>query len=173
MRYHTRLCFLCVLMPLLAVHPTIIADETEVLDLDTEEAKQEDVLVADETVESIAEEPIPVADEEVPVVAENVEVPEAAASIQDDEQEAAASAEMAGATAEVQENNTANEATPPGVLNEPPAPVQTGPFIDLFGPTLLSLEMLDETHAQLQAQYTSDALRGKKFVGVYFSADWW
>jgi thiol-disulfide isomerase/thioredoxin len=52
------------------------------------------------------------------------------------------------------------------------APVQTGPFIDLLGPSLLSLEMVDETHAQLASHYTNDALRGKSVVGLYFSADW-
>jgi nucleoredoxin len=54
----------------------------------------------------------------------------------------------------------------------PEPPVQTGPLIDLFGPALLGLEMIDEQHAQLSANYTSDALRGKKVIGVYFSADW-
>lgn len=51
-------------------------------------------------------------------------------------------------------------------------PVQSGPFIDLFGPTLLSLKMVDSTRAQIVSNYTSDALRGKSVVGVYFSADW-
>jgi hypothetical protein len=51
-------------------------------------------------------------------------------------------------------------------------PVQSGPFIDLFGPTLLSLKMVDATRAQIVSNYTSDALRGKSVVGVYFSADW-
>jgi len=52
------------------------------------------------------------------------------------------------------------------------APVQTGPFIDLLGPTLYSLEMVDERHAAMKEHYTNDALRGKKVVGLYFSADW-
>jgi len=52
------------------------------------------------------------------------------------------------------------------------SPVQSGPFIDLLGPTLLSLEMVDETHAQLAQQYTNDALSGKSVIGLYFSADW-
>jgi hypothetical protein len=55
---------------------------------------------------------------------------------------------------------------------EPVAPVQSGPFVDLLGPTLLSLEMVDETHAQLAPHYTTDALHGKTVVGLYFSADW-
>ena len=52
------------------------------------------------------------------------------------------------------------------------APVQSGPFIDLFGPTLLSLKMVDETHAQMVSNYTNDVLLGRSVVGVYFSADW-
>uniref|UniRef100_A0A7S1Z5T4 Thioredoxin-like fold domain-containing protein n=1 Tax=Ditylum brightwellii TaxID=49249 RepID=A0A7S1Z5T4_9STRA len=51
-------------------------------------------------------------------------------------------------------------------------PVQTGPFIDIFGEQLLSLEMVDETHAQMVAHYTNEVLSGKKVVGLYFSADW-
>lgn len=51
-------------------------------------------------------------------------------------------------------------------------PVQSGPFIDLFGPTLLSLKMIDESHAQMVSNFTIDVLRGKSVVGVYFSADW-
>jgi nucleoredoxin len=64
------------------------------------------------------------------------------------------------------------EEVPVDVEEPPLPPVQTGPLIDLFGPTLLSLEMIDEQHAQLTANYTSDGLRGKKVIGVYFSADW-
>jgi hypothetical protein len=67
----------------------------------------------------------------------------------------------------------ANGGSTTGDEEAPPAPpVQTGPLIDLFGPALLGLEMIDEQHAQLTANYTSDALRGKKVIGVYFSADW-
>ena len=52
------------------------------------------------------------------------------------------------------------------------APVQSGPFVDLFGDVLLSLEMVDETHAQVHQHYTNEVLSGKKVVGLYFSADW-
>jgi thiol-disulfide isomerase/thioredoxin len=52
------------------------------------------------------------------------------------------------------------------------SPVQTGPFIDLLGPTLLSLQMVDDKSAQLVSHYTNEALAGKKVVGLYFSADW-
>lgn len=49
---------------------------------------------------------------------------------------------------------------------------QSGPYIDLLGDVLLSLEMVDESHAQVHQHYTNEALRGKKVVGLYFSADW-
>jgi nucleoredoxin len=52
------------------------------------------------------------------------------------------------------------------------APVQSGPLVDLFGPNLLSLEMIDENTAQFVQHATTDALRGKKVIGLYFSADW-
>ena len=51
-------------------------------------------------------------------------------------------------------------------------PQQSGPLIDIFGPKLLSLEMIDESTAELRPHLTTDALRGKKVIGVYFSADW-
>ena len=51
-------------------------------------------------------------------------------------------------------------------------PEQLGPFIDLLGPYLYSLELIDETQAQIIPHYTNEALKGKKVVGLYFSADW-
>jgi hypothetical protein len=51
-------------------------------------------------------------------------------------------------------------------------PVQAGPLIDLFGPELYSLEMVDEQTGQLNAEYTNEALAGKNVIGIYFSADW-
>eukprot|EP00591_Stephanopyxis_turris_P007765 CAMPEP_0195519620 /NCGR_PEP_ID=MMETSP0794_2-20130614/15143_1 /TAXON_ID=515487 /ORGANISM="Stephanopyxis turris, Strain CCMP 815" /LENGTH=334 /DNA_ID=CAMNT_0040648803 /DNA_START=59 /DNA_END=1063 /DNA_ORIENTATION=+ len=51
-------------------------------------------------------------------------------------------------------------------------PLQTGPFIDILGETLLSLEMINETSAQFHSHLTNEALNGKKVVGLYFSADW-
>lgn len=50
------------------------------------------------------------------------------------------------------------------------AVVQSGPFIDLLGETLLSLEMVDQTHAKLNTHYTNDALKDKKVIALYFSA---
>ena len=52
------------------------------------------------------------------------------------------------------------------------APVQSGPFIDLFGTELYKLEILDESTAQINSNYTNEALAGKKVIGLYFSADW-
>jgi nucleoredoxin len=53
-----------------------------------------------------------------------------------------------------------------------PLPLQSGPLIDLFGSRLFKLAMVDSTTAELRPNLTSDALRGKKVIGVYFSADW-
>ncbi len=58
------------------------------------------------------------------------------------------------------------ETTPP----KQEAVVQSGPFVDLLGETLLSLEMVDQTHAKLNTHYTNDALKGKKVTALYFSA---
>ena len=52
-------------------------------------------------------------------------------------------------------------------------PVQSGPLIDLLGTKLQSLEMVDETSAQVKEHYTNEALSGKKVIGLYFSADWY
>jgi nucleoredoxin len=51
-------------------------------------------------------------------------------------------------------------------------PPQSGPLIDLLGPQLLSMEMIDERHAQLQPHLTNEILHGKEVIGLYFSADW-
>jgi hypothetical protein len=56
--------------------------------------------------------------------------------------------------------------------SETAEPVQSGPFIDLFGPQLYSMEILDETTGQLNAHYTNEILANKKVIGIYFSADW-
>jgi hypothetical protein len=51
--------------------------------------------------------------------------------------------------------------------------VQAGPLIDLFGAQLYSFQLSDDGKSgQINAQYTSEALAGKKVIGVYFSADW-
>lgn len=77
--------------------------------------------------------------------------------------------EVAAESSKTDENE--NETEP--VQSHPvELPVQSGPFIDLLGPTLLSLEMTSETTATLNEHLTNDALQGKKVVGLYFSADW-
>lgn len=58
------------------------------------------------------------------------------------------------------------------VIDAPEPPQQTGPLVDIFGETLLSLVMIDDKNAQLEVHNTNDALKGKKVIGVYFSADW-
>jgi len=80
---------------------------------------------------------------------------------------------------QVKENTITNDNTTTATASatdakqeESAPPVQAGPFINLFGPKLLSLEMLNETSAKIGEKYTNDALDGKKVVGVYFSADW-
>jgi nucleoredoxin len=50
--------------------------------------------------------------------------------------------------------------------------VQTGPLVDLLGPTILSLSIVNQSNAELRPHNTNDALRGKKVIGLYFSADW-
>lgn len=75
----------------------------------------------------------------------------------------------AAATSEQGEQQATTTAT---TTAEQAPPTQSGPFIDLFGDVLLSLEMVDETHAQVHQHYTNEILSGKKVVGLYFSADW-
>jgi hypothetical protein len=72
---------------------------------------------------------------------------------------------------DVQSTTTEEEQRQSAATTSPP-PAQSGPFIDLFGEVLLSLEMVDETHAQVHQHYTNEILSGKKVVGLYFSADW-
>jgi hypothetical protein len=116
--------------------------------------------------DDVASEPLPI---EAPIEAastegENVEeVEEVPIGGTDSVNQEDSSATVDAAT---EGSNAVEEEVPPA------PPVQSGPLIDLFGPTLLGLEMIDEQHAQLTANYTSDALRGKKVIGVYFSADW-
>jgi len=82
-------------------------------------------------------------------------------------------AESAAATTAATDAETAGEAADDTSSQEEIAPaVQSGPYIDLLGDSLLSLEMVDETHAQVNQHNTNEALSGKKVVGLYFSADW-
>lgn len=66
------------------------------------------------------------------------------------------------------DQNDSESSTP----HEIEVPVQSGPYIDLLGERLYSLEMIDDSKAQMHAHYTNEVLRGKKVVGLYFSADW-
>lgn len=49
---------------------------------------------------------------------------------------------------------------------------EVNPLIEIFGQSLLSLETINETRAEIRQYSTKQALSGKKVVGLYFSADW-
>lgn len=85
-------------------------------------------------------------------------------TIEDAEEESTTAAAAAAASSEEELEEVEEE--------EAAMPEQSGPFIDLLGSHLYSLEMIDETQAQLTPQLTNEALKGKKVVGLYFSADW-
>jgi len=141
---------------------------------------QESAVVEDETTEAllVSEEVEEVDDldallaEELPNDATTETVPNdvpADDSVVEETSEDAATEEEATTTEEQQQAEAEAEAeATPGQL-----PEQSGPFIDLLGAQLYSLEMIDETQAQLTPQLTNEALKGKKVVGLYFSADWW
>jgi len=57
-------------------------------------------------------------------------------------------------------------AAPPAAVGPPSA------LAALLGPELLALEMVDEKNARIASRDTDAALRGKKVIGLYFSADW-
>lgn len=130
-------------------------------DLDLESVETEEVAVVgavDDVDDNTAEEE------------ESAETSAAATSDETADTEAAATptatdAETTDATAAT-DSETQTEAEPAPV-------VQSGPYIDLLGDQLLSLEMVSETQAQVHQHYTNEALGGKKVVGLYFSADWY
>lgn len=131
--------------------------------------KEETAAAAEETVESdelnldaLIEE----ADETIDAAASEEAVATDAETETADEAATASSTEAGGAT-EGPPEYTEEEKAILKKLEE-----QTGPFVDLFGPQLYSLQMIDETQAQLVPQFTNEALKGKKVIGVYFSADW-
>mmetsp|Transcript_63472 Transcript_63472/g.95825 ORF Transcript_63472/g.95825 Transcript_63472/m.95825 type:complete len:268 (-) Transcript_63472:31-834(-) len=82
----------------------------------------------------------------------------------------AATEESASATDPSATEADAVESDP--VENVEDEPVQTGPLIDLLGAQLYSMQLVDETTAQINAHYTNEALAGKNVIGIYFSADW-
>jgi len=82
-------------------------------------------------------------------------------------------AAAATTTAEVADDDDGSGTAPESQgAGSSPVVVQSGPFVDLLGDLLLSLEMIDETKAQVHQHPTNVALDGKKVVGLYFSADW-
>ena len=81
-------------------------------------------------------------------------------------------ASSASSASSAPDDSQSEDATDKASATEEQPIIQKGPFIDLFGDTLLSLEMVDETHAKLNTHYTNEALANKKVIGLYFSADW-
>ena len=78
----------------------------------------------------------------------------------------------AAAEEATEQTTTESEATTEAEPEAVAEPVQSGPLIDLFGPQLLKLELIDEQTGQLSGEYTNEALSGKNVIGIYFSADW-
>ncbi|CAB9498949.1 Probable nucleoredoxin 1 [Seminavis robusta] len=166
------------------------AVETEELDLDAliEDANE---FLATENNEAVEEEPASAASaatEDIPAAQETVNAEE----IQGDQEETV-DATTTATTADEQQGDTTTEtaesseaeatesataeasaAEETAAKEEEPQklPEQAGPFIDLLGPQLYSLQMIDERQAQLTPQLTNEALKGKKVIGLYFSADW-
>lgn len=91
----------------------------------------------------------------------------------------ASSAEISASGEVIQEEQVADSSTfvpesggSQEQVSEMEEPVQSGPFIDLLGNHLYSMEILEGNQAQLNAHYTNEILADKKVVGLYFSADW-
>lgn len=101
-------------------------------------------------------------------IAETVASEEAADTFLDNEP-AATDGDTSATVDEPKSDTTETEASQPAEEQEP---IQAGPLIDLFGPKLQGLQMVDETSAQISEQYTNEALQGKNVIGIYFSADW-
>lgn len=135
--------------------------ELSVDDLDTTAAGGEDA--ADKTEDTIA------ATTETTEKNEETSITEGESNVVDGTTEA--TDDTTTTTKDSETNATSKETGGGGVSEETPV-VQAGPYIDLLGDTLLSLQMVDETHAQVNQHYTNEALSGKKVVGLYFSADW-
>ena len=132
------------------------------LDLDTTAAGGEDA--ADKTEDTIA------ATTETTEKNEETSITEGESNVVDGTTEA--TDETTTTTTKDSETNATSKETGGGGVSEETPVVQAGPYIDLLGDTLLSLQMVDETHAQVNQHYTNEALSGKKVVGLYFSADW-
>jgi hypothetical protein len=87
------------------------------------------------------------------------------------EVESAATTEESASATDPSESDTDSSETDT-FENVADEPVQSGPLIDLLGTQLYSMEIVDETSAQINAHYTNEVLAGKKVIGLYFSADW-
>ena len=151
----TTLLFLFLVGAVVAQESAVVEDETTealLVSEEVEEVDDLDALLAEELPNDATTETVP---NDVP----------ADDSVVEETSEDAATEEEATTTEEQQQAEA--EATPDQL------PEQSGPFIDLLGAQLYSLEMIDETQAQLTPQLTNEALKGKKVVGLYFSADWW
>uniref|UniRef100_A0A7R9ZRT0 Thioredoxin domain-containing protein n=1 Tax=Craspedostauros australis TaxID=1486917 RepID=A0A7R9ZRT0_9STRA len=131
-----------------------------------EELIEEDVVTSEEG-ETADDETVSDETGESEAAAEEEVATEAAAATDDGETTSDATEEAA---TQQQESEAAADAA--ADKKEKQLPVQAGPLVDLLGPSLLSLEMIDETTAQFKQHLTSDALAGKKVIGLYFSADW-
>lgn len=139
-------------------------DATEV----AEEELETDEEVVEELEESVELETSEEEDSETEQETEISEETETEIEESTEEEEAETKINTAETTEETQGDETTTEATNETTESEP----QTGPFVDLFGETLVSLEMINESQAQLRSDYTNDLLKGKKVIGLYFSADW-
>lgn len=129
----------------------------------TELVEDLDAVIDEVSAEAEAEDPV--VDAASDEAAADVDT-SATTATESEDVESNASAEETAAPVATESSETEAEA-------EAEAPVvQSGPFIDIFGDVLLSLEMVDEAHAQVHQHYTNEALAGKKVVGLYFSADW-
>lgn len=170
---------------------TTQVEDDETLDLDDEEETKE--VENNESDEDEDEEIVDVEntnDEEVEEATEDEEeadIEETADTAEEDEEDTAETSaeeetteETTGTDAEAadtqeessDDDNTVMEEEEQEVIDAPEPPQQTGPLVDIFGETLLSLVMIDNKNAQLEVHNTNDALKGKKVIGVYFSADW-
>lgn len=127
----------------------------------------------DEGTVAVAEEETPAAVEDVAEAAEASVVDEAKVEEEPEAVEPEPEAvEQVDEPSEEKVDAVAEQEAETASVKQEDAPVQSGPFIDLLGETLLSLEMIDEQRAQLNTVYTNEALAGKKVIGLYFSADW-
>ena len=157
------LAFLLLGVTVLLMGKTTLVHGQEAATAESSASATDDAAAADVADATTAEEiPEPVAEEVV------VDLDEETATADATEEEQAT--QTTETTAEAETETTQQSQETASAAAEPVK--QSGPFIDLFGGSLLSLEMIDESTAQFKEHLTNDALAGKKVVGVYFSADW-